>query len=62
MRLFIFELKKLVFSRRSLFTLALLAALIIGLFLRNIVFQELVIEEQDSFAHGMTDAAATTDT
>lgn len=47
MRLFIFELKKLVFSRRSLFTLALLAALIIGLFFRNMVFQELVIEEQD---------------
>ena len=47
MNIFLFEWKKLFFSRRFLFTLVILGIIIIGFFLRNFVFQELVIEEQE---------------
>lgn len=46
MRLLEFELKKLIFSKRFFYTIVLLSALVIGLFVRNVAFQELMIEEQ----------------
>lgn len=47
MNIFLFELKKVLFSKRFLITLVLLAVLIMGLFIRNYVFLDLVIEVEE---------------
>ncbi|MEO4052047.1 ABC transporter permease subunit [Solibacillus sp. CAU 1738] len=47
MKFFIFELKKTVFSRRFSYTLLVLFIFILGLYLRNVAFQDLVVEEQE---------------
>ena len=41
-----FELKKLLFSKRFLYTLLVLALLVVAVFVRNIYFQDLVEEEE----------------
>lgn len=47
MKFFIFELKKTVFGRRFSYTLIVLFIFILGLYLRNVAFQDLVVEEQE---------------
>ncbi|WP_332651229.1 ABC transporter permease [Lysinibacillus sp. 54212] len=47
MRLFIFELKKILLGKRFSYTMLLLFAFIIGLYFRNVAFQDLVLEEQE---------------
>ena len=54
MSIFLFELKKILFSKRFLIMLALLVVLIIGLFIRNYVFLDLVIEAEDEKAIAYT--------
>ncbi|WP_107942890.1 ABC transporter permease subunit [Metasolibacillus fluoroglycofenilyticus] len=46
MRLFIFEVKKILFSRRFLYTFAILLFVGVGLFFRNFAMQDLALEEE----------------
>ena len=47
MSTFSFELKKVLFSKRFLYTLLVLAAVIIGVFIRNVMFTDLVKEQEE---------------
>lgn len=47
MKLLVFEWKKLFFTKRFTYTLLILAAVISGLFIPNLAFEELMVEEQE---------------
>lgn len=48
MSMFSFELKKILFSKRFLYTLIIFALLIVGLFIRNLFFLDLVQEQEEN--------------
>jgi len=45
-----FEIKKLLFSKRFLYTLLVLVLLVVGVFVQNIFFQDLVEDEEKNKA------------
>ncbi|MEC1178330.1 ABC transporter permease subunit [Metasolibacillus meyeri] len=57
MRLFTFELKKILFSRRFLYTFVILLCVTVGLFFRNVAFQELALEEESKRVTAYTQEA-----